>query len=146
MNPAPRGLSLPPCRCSTYHFYQGNWINVSANHEDWFERRGLDMSTRKGLLDFWRRMTSRLARLPTAACSNPWRSSNGDSTWYTNKLINQLTNLPPCNLNSLPGFLHPPLRLFNVWYSDIPGGGDRTRILEVNRDSGESFITFIKEL
>ena len=43
----------------------------------WFERRGLDMSTRKGLLDFWRRMTSRLARLPAAAVTS---SSTGYST------------------------------------------------------------------
>ena len=45
----------------------------------WFERRGLDMSTRKGLLDFWRRMTSRLARLPAAAVTHGG-SSTGDPT------------------------------------------------------------------
>ena len=64
-------------------FCSGN-EEMSQSHVEicggtWFERRGLDMSTRKGLLDFWRRMTSRLARLPAAAVTHGG-SSTGDST------------------------------------------------------------------
>ena len=66
-------------------FCSGN-EEMSQSHVEicggtWFERRGLDMSTRKGLLDFWRRMTSRLARLPAAAVTHGG-SSTGDPTWY----------------------------------------------------------------
>ena len=64
-------------------FCSGN-EEMSQSHVEicggtWFERRGLDMSTRKGLLDFWRRMTSRLARLPAAAVTHGG-SSTGDPT------------------------------------------------------------------
>ena len=71
-------------KMSSCDFCSGN-EEMSQNHVEicggtWFERRGLDMSTRKGLLDFWRRMTSRLARRPAAVTHGG--SSTGDPTWY----------------------------------------------------------------
>ena len=47
-----------------------------------FERRGLDMADWRGVLGFWRRMTSRLSgRLPAAGTSTRG-SSPDDSRWY----------------------------------------------------------------